>query len=225
MFEPFPMLRALRDDDQLTVHERIVLMCAVLRTDKHGRVRAEQKRIAKDAGVSERTVRNVLHSRVGQYYFTFDRSWRQLNLTWRSHRHGVPPARDAGDLTGTGCRPSTYIGTKGQRSPSGMRVVPSTGSTPGSQGQAVAQGNRASRQSGVSSTTGTGHGGGSQTGASSTTGPAAPLPLPPRPIEPKRSDYDSGEVFLSDLDEYYDRLDEYISIRMMNDTNGFREDR
>jgi len=83
MRHPLDALRRIRDDQDLTSTERLILMCAVLRTDNSTyRVRATQEHLAKDAGVTTRTIKTFYKSEAFQRYFETTKRGRLVLLSW-----------------------------------------------------------------------------------------------------------------------------------------------
>jgi hypothetical protein len=64
-------MRAIRDDNTLNVTQKAVLLCAVLRTNEAGKVKASQEVLMEDAGVTPATFyRHMTPEVVGRYFLT-----------------------------------------------------------------------------------------------------------------------------------------------------------
>lgn len=84
MFNPLSMLGVIRNDHDLAPIQKLILCMAVGRTDNGtGRVRCSQEQLAKDAGVTVRTVQRFYRSTSFTRYLERDEIGRRVNLAWR----------------------------------------------------------------------------------------------------------------------------------------------
>ena len=101
MFDAFGVMRSVRDDASLSTAEKAFLLCAVLRTNERGRVRASQQMLATDAGLSLSTVKRIYRDGLIGRFFLSTKTGRQLNLTWKPIGVMVTPERCQGDTPST----------------------------------------------------------------------------------------------------------------------------
>ena len=110
MFDPLRAIRVIRDDQELTSTEKLLLLTAVSRTSKSGRVRASQQMLADDAAVTVRTVKTFYRGTSFTYYFNAEKVGRQVNLTW-NEQTDIYRGSDRGSDRCTTFTPSISIST------------------------------------------------------------------------------------------------------------------